>query len=112
MDPEMEFRYRKLDALDTKCGALLTLTSVMLVVVSLPLFAQPPVNPWINRLYVLAYLLFLISAAISVYILWFKEFPSNNFVRYRICLHNVTALMTGTGVLGTLAAVFLRLVEG
>ena len=45
MDPDMEFRYRKLDALDTKCGALLTLTSVMLVVVSLPLFAQPSCEP-------------------------------------------------------------------
>ena len=91
---EEDVRYRKLGAIDAKCGSLLQLTSVLLVFISMPpIFETLRVqHAFFCKLIFIALLIFCI---ISLFVLYFKEVTSEEFVNYRKHLLNLAVCVTG-----------------
>lgn len=89
---EEEVRYRKLDAIDAKCGSLLAVTSILLVFISLP-----PILESVRLAHPVAFkllaVLLLSSCLIALFVLFFQERTSDRFVTLR-----KVALNTAVGI--------------
>jgi hypothetical protein len=108
MDHKPPTRYEKLSAMDTKCGALLQLTSLLLVFISLSSVQERLLGPNHDFYQVLAIGL-LVSCLLQLYVLWFKEAPSEAFVTRRKWIFNTAVALTATGCLAVSAFVFYAL---
>jgi hypothetical protein len=105
---EEEVRYQKLSAIDSKCGSLLALTSVLLVFVSLPPIFEGarPQHPGTFRMIFIA---LLVSCLISLFVLYFKEDTSEKFVDCRKYALNTAVCLTGVCCLAVIRIVYLSL---
>ena len=88
-----DFRYQKLDAIDTKCGSLLSVTSILLVFVSLPPIFET-VRPKHLLGFRLVFISLLASCLISLFVLFFKEHTSDAFVELRKYALNTSVCIT------------------
>jgi len=99
MDQEIEINYTKLNAIDGKTGGLLQITSILLVFASLPLMLGEIQD--IQKTFLQVFMIvFLISGLFSLFSMWFSEFPSKRLVQIRVIAHNLTVLLTATGLAG------------
>jgi hypothetical protein len=90
--------YLKLNAIDTKCGGLLQLSSVLLVFIGLdPTRAFLSEESMLQRAVIVALLL---SCMLTLYVLWFKEAPDEALLARRIRLFNLA-----TGIASAACAV-------
>ena len=89
-----EVRYQKLSAIDSKCGSLLQLTSVLLVFISMP-----PIFDAVRPKHALAFKAIfvglLLSCLLSLGVLFFKEHTSERFVDVRKYALNFSLCVTG-----------------
>jgi hypothetical protein len=108
MNPAQPTLYEKLSAMDAKCGALLQLTSLLLVFISLASVQQRLLGPEHNFYQVLVIGL-LVSCLLQLYVLWFKEAPSQAFVNRRKWVFNTACALTATACLAVSAFVFYAL---
>jgi hypothetical protein len=96
MDPETLRRH--LDALDTKCAALLQLSGIVLT-----LGALPAVTGRIEggRLLLSAIIsaVFLVNCLISLTILWYVPEPDERLYELRSAAYKVSVILTGFGLL-------------
>ncbi len=92
---EQETRYRKLDAIDAKCGSLLAVTSVLLVFISLPPIFEV-VRPKHESWFKFVFIALLSSCMIALLVLFFKERPSDGFVEMRKRALNTAVFITAT----------------
>jgi hypothetical protein len=88
-----ELRYRKLDAIDAKCGALLAVTSILLVFISLPPIFEK-VRPVHTLGFKIVFLSLLTSCLIALLVLFFKEDTSDTFVCLRKYALNTAVAIT------------------
>jgi hypothetical protein len=102
MEPRQDDHYRKLDTLDAKCGALLQLSSVMVVFLELRKADNDSAAGRVTTL------LFLVAAVLALFVLWFKERPDSAFVAHRCSVFNAAVVITAIGC----AATFATLVPG
>ncbi len=88
-----EVRYRKLDAIDGKCGSLLAVTSVLLVFISLPPIFDTArsVHPIVFKALFIA---LLASCLLALFVLFFKERTSEKFVDLRKYALNTAVCIT------------------
>jgi len=88
-----DLRYQKLDTIDTKCGSLLAVTSILLVFISLPPVFETmrPAHPLGFKLVFLA---LLASCFISLFVLFFKERTSDRFLAVRKFALNTAVCIT------------------
>lgn len=105
---EEEIRYRKLDALDAKCGSLLAVTSVLLVFISLPpIFdSARSAHPIVFKL---VFISLLTSCLIALFVLFFKEHTSERFVEMRKYALNTAVCITAACCLIVTVIVATRL---
>ena len=108
MNPKEPTLYEKLSAMDAKCGALLQLTSLLLVFISLSSVQERLLGPEHNFYQVLVIGL-LVSCLLQLYVLWFKEVPSQAFVNQRKWVFNTACALTATACLVVSAFVFYAL---
>jgi hypothetical protein len=88
-------RYRELDTIDTKCGSLLAVTSILLVFISLPPIFDV-VRPKHELGFKLVFISLLASCMISLFVLFFRERTSDRFVEMRKYALNTAVLVTAT----------------
>lgn len=105
---EEEVRYRKLDAIDTKCGSLLAVTSILLVFISLPPIFEN-VRPKHALGFKLVFVSLLASCLISLFVLFFKERTSDAFVNLRKLALNLSVCLTAACCLVVILIVVLSL---
>jgi len=88
-----EVRYRKLDAIDARCGALLAVTSVLLVFVSLPPIFDTArsVHPLVFKF---LFISLLASCLLALFVLFFKERTKDWFVEMRKYALNTAVCIT------------------
>ena len=103
-DDSHEARYQKLDAIDAKTGALLAVTSVLLVFISLPPIFEK-VRPEHPLGFKVVFLALLISCLITLFALFFKEHPSDGFVRARKYALNTAVCITAACCLAVIVIV-------
>ncbi len=94
MDQEQSTNYAKLGAIDAKCGALLQLSSLLLVFVSLTSVQQSLTGAIRQGIYKLLVIGLLVSCLIQLHVLWFREVPSRRFVAWRARLFNLAVALT------------------
>jgi hypothetical protein len=103
-----EVRYRKLDAIDSKCGSLLAVTSILLVFISLP-----PVFDSVRLAHPVAFKLLAISllssCLVALFVLFFREHTSEQFVELRKFALNTAVGITAACCLAVIAVVAARL---
>jgi hypothetical protein len=90
--------YEKLGAMDAKCGALLQLTSLLLVFVSLS-SVQEKLLSTNQKSYKALVIGLLLSCLLQLYVLWFKEEPSEKFVDRRKWVFNIAVVLTAAACL-------------
>ena len=103
-----EVRYRKLDAIDAKCGSLLAVTSILLVFISLPPIFET-VRPKHALGFKLVFLSLLTSCMIALFVLFFKERTSEKFVQLRKYALNTAVCITATCCLVVICVVAVDL---
>jgi hypothetical protein len=92
---EHELHYRKLDAIDAKCGALLAVTSILLVFASMPpVFEMARAGHPLG--FKMVFIALLVSCMISLVVLFFKEETSDRFVEGRKYALNAAVCITAT----------------
>ncbi len=103
-----EVRYRKLDAIDGKCGSLVAVTSALLVFISLPPIFDSVrlVHPLVFKSIFLA---LLASSLIALVVLSFKEGTSEKFVDLRKYALNTAVGLTAACCVVVAAIVATRL---
>jgi uncharacterized membrane protein len=101
---EEDIRYRKLDAIDTKTGALLAVTSILLVFISLPPIFEE-VRPSHAVGFKLVFMALLTSCLISLFVLFFKEHTSESFVEVRKYALNTAVFITAACCLAVIVIV-------
>lgn len=89
-----DVRYQKLAAIDSKCGSLLQLTSILLVFISMPPIFDA-VRPKHAPVFKLIFIGLLLSCLLSLCVLFFKEHTSEQFVDGRKCILNLSLCVTG-----------------
>ena len=108
VDRDQSTRYAKLDSIDAKCGALLQLTSLLLVFVSLQTVQDKVLapNPGLYRWLVIG---LVVSCLFQLYALWFNEHPNDRFVDQRKWVFNTAVLITTAACLVVLFVVWRAL---
>lgn len=96
MNHEYQKKHEKLDALDSKTGSLLQVTSLMMILVTLP-----ELKLRLGWSYNLSMGIFVSAVLISLTILWFNKKPSDSFVQNRILMLNISVILVAVGVLAT-----------
>jgi len=102
MNHEYQKKHEKLDALDSKTGSLLQVTSLMMILVTLP-----ELKSRLNWSYNLSMGLFVTAVLFSLTILWFNKKPSDSFVRRRVLMLNISVILVASGVLITVIDILL-----
>jgi len=92
--PEEDVRYQKLSAIDSKCGSLLQLASVLLVFISMPPIFDA-VRPQHAFGFKLIFIALLAVCSISLFVLFFKEHTTERFVDFRKYALNFALCVTG-----------------
>jgi hypothetical protein len=105
MNPREPTLYEKLSAMDAKCGALLQLTSLLLVFISLSSVQERLLGPN-HGLYQVLVIGLLLSCLLQLYVLWFKEAPTLAFVNRRKVIFNTAVALTAAGCMAVSAFVF------
>jgi hypothetical protein len=109
MSPNKPTHYEKLGAMDAKCGALLQLTSLLLVFISLSSIQEKFLGE--NQIYYKALVIvLLLSCLLQLYVLWFKEEPSERFVTLRKWIFNFAVTFTAAACIGVAAVVIYAMV--
>jgi hypothetical protein len=108
MSQNQPTHYEKLSAMDAKCGALLQLTSLLLVFVSLSSVQEKLLGT--NQNYYKALVIgLLLSCLLQLYVLWFKEEPGKSFVDQRKWIFNIAVALTAAACSVVSAFVFYAL---
>ena len=103
-----EIRYQKLSAIDSKCGSLLQLASVLLVFISMPPIFDA-VRPQHAFGFKLIFVILLIVCLISLFVLFFKEHTTERFVDLRKYALNFALCLTGLCCLAVTVIVIISL---
>lgn len=109
MSQDKPSRYDKLGAMDAKCGALLQLTSLLLVFVSLSSVQEKLLVGTNQNYYRWLVIGLLLSCLLQLYVLWFNEEPSESFVDQRKWIFNVAVALTAGACLFVSAFTFYAL---